>query len=92
MINLASILTPDGRRAWSFAAILGGCICMTVFAAVAVYLVSGHVLYSLILGLAAHFQILVGMTALGWALGRRMQLEVGKDGGKISDGDSHEHS
>ncbi len=86
-MKLPTILTPDGRRAWSFAAIVGGSCVMTIFAAVAVYLVSGHVMYSLILGLAAHFQILVGMTALGWALGRRMQLEVNKDGGKISDGD-----
>ena len=85
---MIDLWTPDGRRAAAFAAILGGCICMTAFAAVAVWLVSGSTMYSLILGLAAHFQILVGMTALGWALGRRMQLEVSKDGGKISDGDT----
>lgn len=87
-MKLLTILTPDGRRGWAFAAILGGCIVMTLFAAVGVSLVSENLLYSLILALAAHFQILVGMTALGWALGRRMQLEVNKDGGKISDGES----
>lgn len=79
------IFTPDGRRALAFFAILGGCIVMSVFAAVAVWLVSGNALYSLVLGLAAHLQILVGMTALGWQLGRRLQIEAGRDGAKISD-------
>lgn len=83
-----SILTPDGRRAWAFAAICGGCVVFTVFAAVAVYLVSGNALYSLILGIVANLQILVGMTAFGWALGRRMVVDVTKDGAKISDQDS----
>lgn len=82
---ISTILTPDGRRAWAFAAICGGCVVFTVFAAVGVWLVSGNELYALILALAAHVQILVGMTALGWALGRRMQLEAGRDGAKISD-------
>ncbi len=89
-MKMPPILTPDGRRAWAFFAILGGCMVFTIFAAVAVYLVSGNLLYSLILGLAAHFQILVGMTALGWVLGRRMRLEANKDGAKISDGDSQD--
>lgn len=77
--------THDGRRAWAFIAIWGGCITFTVFAAVAVWLVSGNALYSLYLGLAAHIQILVGMTALGWAMGRRVQVEAGKDGVKLDD-------
>lgn len=84
-MTFANILTPDGRRAWAFAAIVGGCGVFTLFAAVAVYLVAGNALYSLILGLTAHLQILVGMTALGWTLGRRMNIDVTKDGAKISD-------
>jgi len=80
-----SILTPDGRRAWAFAAICGGCAVFTVFAAVGVWLVRGNELYALILALAAHLQILVGMTALGWALGRRVQVEATRSGAKISD-------
>lgn len=86
-MTLPSIQTPDGRPAAAFAAIVGGCVTMTVFAAVGVYLVSGNATYSLYLALAAHLQILVGMTALGWAMGRRMLLEAGKDGAKISDRD-----
>lgn len=83
-----SILTPDGRRAWAFAAICGGCAVFTVFAAVGVWLVRGNELYALILALAAHLQILVGMTALGWTLGRRMQLEATRSGAKLSDGEA----
>jgi hypothetical protein len=35
-------------------------------------------------------QILVGMTALGWAMGRRMQVSAGKDGVQIDDRGDHE--
>lgn len=86
-MSLPPIMSPDGRRAWAFAAICGGCVVFTVFAAVGVWLVSGEALYALILALAAHLQILVGMTALGWALGRRMVVEATRDGAKISDQD-----
>lgn len=84
-MKIPTIMTPDGRRAWAFAAICGGCVIMTLFAAVGVWLVSNNALYALILALAAHVQILVGMTALGWVLGRRMQIEAGRDGAKIND-------
>ncbi len=84
-MKLPPIDTHDGRRGLAFLAILGGCVVMTVFAAVGVWLVSGNALYSLYLALAAHVQVLVGMTALGWAMGRRIQAEAGKDGVKIND-------
>lgn len=83
-MNLPPILTPDGRRAWAFAAILGGCIVMTLFAAVGVYLVSGNAGLSFWLALAAHAQILVGMTLLG-ALFVKRQIKVGRDGAEITD-------
>ena len=84
-MNFLSIMSPDGRRAWAFAAICGGCIVFTIFAAVGVWLVSGNELYALILALAAHGQILVGMTALGWTLGRRLNAEATRSGIKIND-------
>ena len=79
--------THDGRRALAFLAVLGGCVVMTVFAAVGVWLVAGNPLYSLYLALAAHVQILVGLTAMGWQMGRRLQMKGGKDGVELSDGD-----
>jgi hypothetical protein len=82
---LPPIDTHDGRRGLAFLAILGGCVVMTVFAAVGVWLVSGNAKYSLYLALAAHGQILVGMTALGWAMGRRVNVKGGKDGIEIDD-------
>jgi hypothetical protein len=84
-MKLPSIETPEGRRAFAFFAILGGCVVMTLFAAAGVYLVSGDVKLSFWLALAAHVQILVGMTAMGWAMGRRMQIDIGKDGAKLND-------
>lgn len=85
-MKLPPIETHEGRRAFAFFAILGGCVVMSLFAAVGVYLVSGDVKLSFWLAIAAHVQILVGMTALGWAMGRRMLAEVSKDGVKINDG------
>lgn len=85
-MKLPPIMTPDGRRAWAFAAIVGGCVIFTVFAAIGVYLVSGHAAYAFYLALAAHFQILVGMTALGALLVKRT-IKAGRDGIEISDDD-----
>ena len=81
MINLS---TPDGRRAAAFAALLGGCGVMTIFAAVGVWLVSGNATYSFYLALAAHVQILLGLTGFT-ALFVKRNLSVGKDGVKIED-------
>ena len=86
--QLISILTPDGRRAWAFAAICGGCIVFTAFAAVGVWLVSGNLRYTFYLAIAAHLQILIGMSALGFVLGRRMSLDATRNGVKFSDQDS----
>jgi len=81
MINL---FTPDGRRAAAFAALLGGCGIMTVFAAIGVYLVSGNASYSFYLALAAHAQIMLGLTAFT-ALFVKRSIKAGKDGIEISD-------
>lgn len=84
-MKLPPITTPDGRRAVAFVAIWIGCVVFTLFAAVAVWLVSGHQLYSLILGLAAHIQLLIGMGAFSFVLGRRMSVKGSRDGFEYSD-------
>jgi hypothetical protein len=84
-MKLPPVDTHDGRRAFAFFAILGGCVVMTLFAAAGVYLVSGDTKLSFWLAIAAHVQILVGMTAMGWAMGRRLQIDVSKDGAKLND-------
>lgn len=76
--------TPGGRRAAAFAAILGGCVVMTLFAAAGVYLVSGNARYSFWLAIAAHVQIIVGLTAFS-ALFVKRTIKAGKDGVEISD-------
>lgn len=84
MTKLPDIETPSGRRAYAFAAIMGGCVVFTLFAAVGVWLVSGNARYSFYLALAAHAQILVGMTALAAQFVKRT-IKAGKDGIEISD-------
>lgn len=83
--SIPGIHTPDGRRAWSFLVILGSCFVFTVFAAVGVWLVSSNARYSLILALAAHVQLLIGLGAFSFTLGRRMSVEANRDGIKIKD-------
>jgi hypothetical protein len=77
--------TPEARMAWAFVAIVGGCIVFTVFAAVGVYIVRGSNGLSFWLALAAHGQVLVGMTALSFLLGRRVNLDISKEGVKLDD-------
>jgi zinc transporter ZupT len=81
MINLS---TPDGRRAAAFLALLLGCVVMTVFAAIGVWLVSGNAKYSFYLALAAHVQVLIGLTAFSAQLIKRT-IKAGKDGIEITD-------
>jgi len=81
---MIDLKTPDGRRAAAFAAILGGCVIMTLFAAAGVYLVSGNARYSFWLAIAAHVQIIVGLTAFS-ALFVKRTIKAGKDGVEISD-------
>jgi hypothetical protein len=57
---------------------------MTMFAAVGVYLVSGNVHLSFWLALAAHVQILVGLTGL-IALFVKRSIRLNRDGVEIVD-------
>lgn len=81
MIDLGN---TDGRKHGAFLAILGGCVIMTVLAAVGVYLVSGNAKYSFYLALAAHAQVLIGLTAFSAHLIKRT-LKAGRDGIEITD-------
>lgn len=81
---IAPLITRDGRRAWAFAALLGGCVTMTLFAAVGVWLVRGNVGLSFWLALAAHAQILVGLTMFG-ALFVRRSIRIDRAGIAIND-------
>ena len=81
---MIDLFTHDGRRAAAFAALLGGTITMTIFAAVGVYIVSGNATYSFYLALAAHAQILLGLTGFT-ALFVKRSIKAGKDGIEITD-------
>lgn len=82
MISL--LWTSNGRRAAAFGALLGGSIVMTIFAAIGVWLVSGNATYSFYLALAAHAQIMLGLTAFT-ALFVKRSIKAGKDGIEITD-------
>ncbi|CAB4152444.1 hypothetical protein UFOVP616_14 [uncultured Caudovirales phage] len=82
MISL--LWTHNGRRAAAFGALIGGCAIMTIFAAIGVYLVKGNAAYSFYLALAAHAQIMLGLTAFT-ALFIRRSIKAGRDGIEITD-------
>lgn len=83
--NWPTIATPDGRRVWSFVAIWLGCVVFTVLAAAAMWTVRKDIRATLILGLAAHVQLLLGMGTFAFILGRRMRFRGGRDGIEIDD-------
>jgi len=84
------ITTPDGRRAFAFLAIVGGCMVFTAIIIWSVWMIRDHAGFVFWLALAAHAQVLVGMTALGWAMGRRLLASVSRDGATIDDKGAHE--
>lgn len=89
-MTLPDITTPDGRRAYAFAAIVGGAMVFSAFIWVALWLLRNHEGFVFWLAVAAHVQVFVGMTALGFAMGRRLQASISRDGVSIDDGGSHE--
>lgn len=66
-----SLLSPEGRRAWALIFLVGGGMVMTIYAAIAMYLVRTNASYVLYLGLAAHVIIFVVITAFAGLLVRR---------------------
>jgi hypothetical protein len=79
------IMTPDGRRAAAFLAILGGCMVQTLYLFIVTLWLRGHPDYLFYLALAGDILLLIGMTALGWAMGRRLNVNASRDGVTIND-------
>jgi hypothetical protein len=84
-VTLPDISTPDGRRAWAFLAITGGTMAMTLFALFGVYQLRNIPDFTFWLAMAAHAQVFLGMGALGWAMGRRMQNKLTRGGIETDD-------
>lgn len=86
------LMDPDGRRAWALLLAAGGGIMMTVYAAVALWLVRAHPAYVFSLGLAAHLSIIFVLTGfLGLLIKRALKASDGKRTLEISDaGDATE--
>jgi len=85
-MRFPSIATHDGRRALAFLAVMGGAMVFTLLIIWALWQLRGHDDYTFYLALAAHAQVFVGMTALGWQMGRRLQASASRDGLSINDG------
>jgi len=84
-MTFPDISTHDGRRAYAFLAIVGGCMVFTAMIIWSVWMLRDHPGFVFWLALAAHVQVLVGMTALGWVMGRRLLASASRDGVTIDD-------
>lgn len=78
----------ENRRDWALMALFGGAVVMTLFAAFAMYWVSDNPKYVLWLGLAAHAQIVISISALAGLLVKR-SLKVSRTGLEIVDQEIH---
>lgn len=85
MTGLPPITNPDGRRAWAFLAICGGCMVFTAIIIASAWMLRGQAGMIFWLALAAHVQVIIGMTALGWAMGRRLVASATREGVQIND-------
>lgn len=84
-LKLPDINTSGGRTAWAFLAVMGGAMVFTAINIWILWMLREHAGFLFYLGIAGHIQILVGMTALGWVMGRRLNVNASKDGVTIND-------
>lgn len=84
-MKLPSLSTEQGRKAWAFLAIWGGSVIFTGFAAYGAWLLRANAWFVFWLAILAHAQVLVGMTAIGWALGRRTKIVITREGAVVDD-------
>lgn len=84
MTRFPPLTTPGGRQAWALLAITGGCIAMTAMAAWGVWNVRDTPGLSFWLAIAAHVQVLVGLTGLAALLVKR-SIVITRDGLTIND-------
>lgn len=85
---MPNITTHDGRRAFAFLATVGGCVVFTGIIIASLWVIRDQPGFVFWLALAAHVQVFMGMGALGWAMGRRMQANVSRDGAGFDDRES----
>lgn len=83
-MKLSSIETAGGRRAWAFAALVGGAMVFTAFAAFGVWHLRSNPVFMFWLALAAHAQIFVVLMSLGGLLVRR-SIKATKNGVEYED-------
>ena len=84
-MTFPDISTHDGRRALSFLAIMGGAMVYTAIIIWSLWMLRDHPGFVFYIALAAHVQVLIGMTALGWQMGRRLNVAASRDGVTIND-------
>lgn len=79
------IETPNGRRAWAFAALFGSALVFTAFIAWGLWHLKDDAEHTFWLAVLAHAQLFMVIVGFCWVLGRRMLLTATRDGATIDD-------
>jgi len=83
--RLPDIMTPDGRRAWAFAALFGAALVFTLFIVWGLWHLRAAVRETFWLAIAAHVQLIMVIGGFTWVLGRRMLIKADRDGATLDD-------
>lgn len=81
----ASMLTPDGRRAWAFLALIGASLVFTALICWGLWHLRDQVHETFWLAILAHAQLFMVLGGFTWVLGRRMLVTASRDGATIDD-------
>jgi len=84
-MTLPSIMSPDGRRAWSFVALFGAGIIATSIIFFVLWRLGDEKQPLFWLAVLANGHIFVVLTTYGWVLGRRMLASATRDGVTVDD-------
>lgn len=79
------IETPNGRRAWAFAALFGSALVFTLFIVWGLWHLRNDAEHTFWLAVLAHAQLAMVVSGFVWVLGRRMLASVTRDGATIDD-------
>lgn len=84
-MSVPPVTSQDWRRGFAFIGVWGGCVTTFIYICVLTWLLRGDAEKLYWLAMAANLHLLVGMLALAWFGGRRLQFSMTRDGVSIDD-------
>lgn len=88
-MSVPAISSHDWRRGFAFIGVWGGCVCTFAYICVLTYLLRDDAEAIFKLAVLANVHLFLGMLALGWFGGRRLQFQASRDGLNWNDREQH---